>query len=210
MSDVYRPPAVVGAAARTSIGAVFRSRAEAAAARTAVVDGARRLTYGELNARINRLANGLAAMGVGHGDRVAMLAQNRLEYVEVELAVAKLGAITAAQNWRLADRELSHCLNLITAKVVICQADYVAALDRLEIGSADGIVLGEDYERLIDAADETEPRIEIDPEDGVVILSTSGTTGLPKGAAISHRAVRARASVFAAALSFPSDDTFVA
>ena len=208
--DVYRPPAVVHQASRTTLGRLFAERAGANAADIAVVDGDRMLRYGELNARVNRLAHGLRQMGVGHGDRVGMLAQNRLEYLEVELAAAKLGAMVAAQNWRLADRELKHCLTLTTPKVVLCQDDYVAALDRLDIGPHERLVLGPDYEALLAGADDHEPEAEIDPEDGLVILYTSGTTGLPKGAVISHRAMIARAAVFTSELSFPFGGTFVA
>ncbi len=209
-SDVYRPPAVVGQAARTTMGRLFRDRARANAADLAVVDGDRSLTYAELDERVNRLANGLRGLGVGHGDRIAMLARNRLEYVEVELAAAKLGAITAAQNWRLVDRELEHCLNLTTPKVIVCEADYVETLDRLEIMAHQRLVLGEAYESLLAGAEAADPEAEVGPEDGLVILYTSGTTGLPKGAVISHRAMIARAGVFTSELCYPSDGGFVA
>ena len=209
-TEVYQPPETVAMSSRTSVGALFRIRARAAAAAVAVVDGDRTVTYGELNERVNRLANGLAGLGVGHGDRIGLLARNCLEYVEVELAAAKIGAITAAQNWRLSDRELTHCINLATPVVIVCQEDYAETLDRLDLVAHSRLLIGEAYERLIARSDDKEPSVEIDPEDGLIILYTSGTTGLPKGAVISHRAMMCRAMVYASELCIPYDDPFIA
>ena len=209
-SDAYIPPETVRMAGRTTVAALFRAQVRAVGPNIAVEDGDRSLTYGELEARVLRLANGLSALGVSRGDRVAILARNCLEYVEVELAAALIGAITAAQNWRLADPELEHCLNLVAPKVIIVQPPYGETLDRLAIGPHRRLAISEDYERLIGEADEAEPDVAVDPEDGLVILYTSGTTGLPKGAVISHRAAIARSAVFASELSVPADNTFVA
>jgi acyl-CoA synthetase (AMP-forming)/AMP-acid ligase II len=197
-------------AGRTSVGALFRDRARACGARTALVDGARRRTYAELDARSDRLAHALAAQGVRRGDRLALLARNCLEYIEIELAGAKLGAITAALNWRLADRELAHCINLVEPRVVIVQAEFAAILDRLALCAHERIVIGRQYEAAIEGAAAGAFRAALDPEDGLVILYTSGTTGLPKGAVISHRAMIARGLCFAAELCIPPGDRFVA
>jgi len=198
------------AAGRTSVGALFRDRARACREHTALVDGERRLTYGALDARSDRLARVLAARGLGRGDRVALLARNCLEYVEVELACAKLGAITAALNWRLAERELAHCINLVEPRLVIVQAEFAPTLDRLALCTQERLTLGADYEAAIEGAAHGAFEAAVDPEDGLVILYTSGTTGLPKGAVISHRAMIARGLCFAAELSIPPGDTFVA
>jgi acyl-CoA synthetase (AMP-forming)/AMP-acid ligase II len=197
-------------AGRASVGALFRNRARACHARTALIDGARRLTYAALDARSDRLAQALAARGVQRGDRVALLARNCIEYVEVELACAKLGAITAALNWRLAERELAHCINLVEPRVLIHQAEFSATLDALALCPHERIALRAAYEAAIDGAPAGALQINVDPEDGLVILYTSGTTGLPKGAVISHRAMIARGLCFGAELSIPPGDSFVA
>jgi acyl-CoA synthetase (AMP-forming)/AMP-acid ligase II len=198
------------AAGQASVGALFRNRARACRERIALVDGERRLSYGALDERTDRLARALAARGVRRADRVALLARNCLEYVEVELACAKLGAITAALNWRLAERELAHCINLVEPRVVVVQAEFAPTLDRLALCAHERIALGTAYEAAIDGAAPGAFEAAADPEDGLVILYTSGTTGLPKGAVISHRAMIARGLCFGAELSIPPGDTFVA
>ncbi len=210
MMATYSPTPEVLASGMATIPDLFRARARVHPDRTALEEAERQLSYGELAVRIDRLAQGLAAMGVGRGDRVALLTRNCLEYLEIELAVGSLGAITAAQNWRLTDRELAHCLNLVAPDVVILAPEFVPALDRLDLPPIPRVVLGEDYERLIATAPDGTPDVAVHPEDGLVILYTSGTTGLPKGAMISHRAMAARAMVYAAEFGVPNDNHFLA
>ena len=208
--SLYVPPRAVMSSRRAPIGALFHSRVAANAAHRAVVDGARVLTYAELEERSNRLANGLLGLGLQRGDRVGLLAHNRLEYLEIELAAAKAGVILAALNWRLGERELTHCINLVAPEVVIVQEDLAPTLDRLELSAHRRIALGPDYEDFLAAAPPRYPDADIDPEDGLVILYTSGTTGLPKGALISHRAMAARAMCYASELGVPIGDNFCA
>ncbi len=210
MTATYTPSAEVLASGMATIPGLFRARARVDPTAPAVEDGERRLSYAELDARVDRLAQGLVGLGVGRGGRVALLTRNCLEYLEVELAVGRLGAITAAQNWRLADRELAHCLDLVAPEVIILAPEFLATLDRLDVPPARRVVLGEDYERLIATSPERAPEIQVDPEDGLVILYTSGTTGLPKGAMISHRAMVARAMVYGSELQVPADNVFLA
>jgi fatty-acyl-CoA synthase len=201
---------MAGAAARTSVGRLFHHCALANPDRIALVDGERQLTYGALDERTDRLAQALVARGVGRGDRVALLARNCAEYVEIEIACAKIGAITAALNWRLNGRELAHCINLVEPRMLIHEREFVDALERLDLLPHDRLLLGNDYEALLAAAAGGVATSEIDPEDGLIILYTSGTTGLPKGAVISHRAMIMRGLCFGAELSVPPGDTFIA
>jgi fatty-acyl-CoA synthase len=199
----------IRAAGHATLGELFRHRARAHRDRVAVTDGERSLSYGELDARTDRLAGALLARGATQGDRVALLARNCTEYLEVELACAKIGAITAALNWRLGDRELAHCINLVEPRLLLYQEDFSASIGRLDIAVAERVTLGEAYERMLAGA-VAAPQARVDPEAGLVILYTSGTTGLPKGAVISHRAMIVRGLCFAAELSIPVEDTFVA
>jgi fatty-acyl-CoA synthase len=189
---------------------LFHARVPANPHHRAVVDGARVQTYAVLEERSNRLANALLESGLQRGDRVGLLARNRLEYVEIELAAAKAGLIVACLNWRLGDRELRHCINLVEATVVIVQADLAETLDRLELTPHRRIVLGGDYEDFLATGAPDDPDLDIDPEDGLVILYTSGTTGLPKGALISHRAMVARCMCFTSEFQVPVGDNFCA
>ena len=127
----------------------------------------------------------LAARGVARGDRVAVLSENRAEVLELLLAAARLGAIVACQSWRLAAPELRHCIELVEPKLAIVSprhARFRRGLDRAPI------VLGDDYEAALAAAPRESARATSIPRTPLVILYTSGTTGLPKGAVISHRA----------------------
>jgi fatty-acyl-CoA synthase len=201
---------MVAQAAATTVASLFRHRARAFGDRVALADGTRELRYAELDDRTERLACALAARGVGRGDRVALLARNCAEYLEAELACAKLGAIVAALNWRLAERELAHCFNLVEPRVLIHQPEYSDVLARLDLAPHTRIVLDRGYDALLATQAGGVPAGLAEPEDGLVILYTSGTTGMPKGAVISHRAMIVRGLCFGAELSIPPGDTFVA
>ncbi len=151
----------------------------------------------------------LAALGLVRGDRVALLSRNRPEYLEIELAAANLGVITACLNWRLSARELSYCIDLVSPKVLIVEPELAATAGAIDDEARTTIGIGAEYERLLARYGGSTP-IVAEPEDGLVILYTSGTTGLPKGAVVSHRAMIARALVFTSELGVGVDDAFVA
>ncbi len=198
------------AASSTSIGGWFRSQVILRARETAIQQGERRFTYAKLNERVNRLAHCLIAYGLRSGDSIAILSENRHEYVEVELAAAKLGVVTACQNWRQADPELTHCLRVVTPKLVVVSERYAATLARIDHGAGAILTLGEPYEHALARADATEPPDLAQPEDGLIVLYTSGTTGLPKGAVISHRAMVARTLISAIDRPLAQDDAYLA
>ncbi len=197
-------------AGRADLYSIFRTRAQDCAAALAVEDGSKRLTYAELLERVDRLAAVFLARGVAPGDRIAILSHNRSEYLETELAAAGIGAIIACLNWRLAPDELRHCIELVEPVLAVVEPGLgdayqsVCATPCLEIGA--------DWEAALAGA-EPDPRTGTmvdDPEAGLTILYTSGTTGLPKGALISHRAHIARSMAFAAQLALDPGDGFIA
>src|SRR5512138_3004725 len=89
-------------AASWTVGDVIAAQARRVPDRIAVDDGRRTLTHAELDERACRLANSLRGLGVERGSRVAILSENRAEYIEATLAAARIGAILCALNWRLA------------------------------------------------------------------------------------------------------------
>lgn len=206
----YVPTGAVVSAGSSNVGALFHSRVPVNSDRTAVIDGDRSLTYSQLDERSNRLAQAFLNMGLGVGDRVGLLAGNCQEYIEIELAAAKVGAILACLNWRLSDRELAHCINLVDPALLIAQRQTVDTIDRIGMDRVGRIVIGDDYEARLAASSPVYPDLHLAPEAGFVILYTSGTTGLPKGALISHRAMIARGMAYAQELSVPFGDNFVA
>ena len=142
----------------------------------------------------------LASHGLRRGDRVALLSRNRPEYIEIELAAANLGVITACLNWRLSPRELTYCVELVSPKLVIVEPDLAGNLPLAASKRQQTIEIGPQYERLLQQQADRAAPVVAEPEDGLVILYTSGTTGLPKGAVISHRAMIMRALVFTSEL----------
>ena len=167
-------------------------------------------TYAELAVRARRMAGALLQMGVKRGDRVAILSENRPEYIEAELAVAMLGAILACQNWRLAAPELEHCISLVDPKFVLVSPGNASMLSNLNIGDPRIVEIGVELEDLMAAAPPADPDPSVDPEDGLVILYTSGTTGLPKGALVSQRAMVARMAVGRLDVDWQASDAFIA
>ena len=194
------------------MGRLFAATASLKAGRTALVEGGRSLTYAELDTRVNRLANLLLGRGIGRGDRVALMARNCIGYLEIELACARIGAIAVGLNWRFTADETAHCLDLTGPSLTIAAPGYEAVLEAA--GWPADLVLGEDLEAAMagagEGAGEGDPGRHVEPEDGMVVIFTSGTTGHPKGALISHRAIIARALIYGAELAVPADDTFVA
>ena len=157
--------------------------------------GEQRITYAELQARVHRLCHALQRLGVQRQDRIAVLSENRLEYVETLLAAAALGAIVACQNWRQSESELGHCLRLVEPRLVLTSERQLARLAPIEHGAERVLSFGGEYERLLAMESDAPFDSRSQPEDILIILYTSGTTGFPKGAAISHRAEIGRANV---------------
>lgn len=155
----------------------------------------RSFTWTQMNERTNRLANALASeFGVGFEDRVAVLANNNTNFFEVQFACWKLGAIFVPLNWRLAIPELEFIVGDCSPKVVIFDNDFVETAEAIAAscniehkinwdGGSGDIA---DYEEALDAAS-TDVEIHPSTFDTVItIMYTSGTTGRPKGAMITH------------------------
>jgi fatty-acyl-CoA synthase len=197
------------AASQLTVSDLLHKQAQLQPDAPALCDVTRSFSYAQLAQRVGQLAAALQALGIVRGERIALLSENRLEYLELELAAARLGAIVACLNWRLADDELAHCIALVTPALAVVSPRYAPTLARLPHGVPKVIELGADFEALREsaAADVVDAA---QPEDGLVILYTSGTTGLPKGALISQRAMVARAMAFAADYGIGRRDGYIA
>ena len=112
-------PALVRRAGSFTVGELLSLQARRVPEHIALDDGVATLSYRELDQRANRLAHVLAGQGVVRGSRVAILAENRTEYLEATFAAARLGAILCALNWRLARDELAHCVALVEPAAVL-------------------------------------------------------------------------------------------
>lgn len=181
---------------------LLSKRAQLTPDRVALVDLAsgRRYTFAQMNRRANQLAHFLRdRLGVEKGDRVSILAQNNVAYVDLLYGLGKIGAILAPLNWRLVARELVYIVNDCQPKVLFCDPELVGLLEELRpetsisyLVSLDGAEIegAWDYEQELVTSSAAEPqRPPLNEDDPYCILYTSGTTGRPKGAIIPHRQV---------------------
>ena len=182
-----------------TIGNALRATAGKHPDKTAFIFENQRITYGELNDRVNRLANGLLAKGYKPGDHIAILAFNCIEYYEILFAIGKAGMVAVPINFRLVGPEIAFIVNHSESKALLYEAalkDIVAGIrsDCEALGRQDfyafrgeGLEGDADYEALIAASDPADPDIPVDETTTWYIGYTSGTTGRPKGALRSHR-----------------------
>lgn len=186
------------------VGSWLHRRRNKSGSQTALIHGERKLSYLELANRTDRLANALRDRGVAKGDRVAYLGENHPSFVETFFACGLLGAIFVPLNTRLAAPELQFQLQDCGARVLVnAEAlDVVASASvadtvvthRLVVASDDGPESGdatlpsgvEQYGEVIEGADAATLDEAVTLDDGAMILYTSGTTGKPKGALLTH------------------------
>src|SRR5256885_7856242 len=125
--ELNSTPSMV-AGAMPTVGELFRTCTQIHSAATAIEYRGRHISYGQLLDRVERVTEVLARYGLRRGDCVALLSHNRPEYFEVELAAANLGVMTACLNWRLSQRELGYCLDLVSPKLVIVEQEFTGRL----------------------------------------------------------------------------------
>jgi len=172
-------------------------RAKLTPARVALIDYATgaETTYAEWNERANRTANYLKSLGIGKGDRVAVYAMNRPEYLDLFWAAPKIGAVLQNLNWRLTVHELKGIVEGGAPKVLIYSEDWRAQVEELKpacvtVEHVVAITNPGQGERDINERDAMSAELdeipELDLDDPWGIYYTGGTTGLPKGAVITH------------------------
>ena len=198
------------AAYALTVADLLRKQAGTRAHAVALQDARGVLSYVELDRAASRLAQALLVRGLRAGDRVAVLSENCREYLQLQLAAAKIGVVVACLNWRLADAEITHCLRLVSPCMVFVSLRHAPTLARVEHGVPQVILIETQFDTFLSGVLEDDPLIDVDPEQGLVILYTSGTTGLPKGAVISQRAMVARAMCFAGEYGITAEHTYVA
>jgi fatty-acyl-CoA synthase len=158
----------------------------------------RRLTFREANRRANKLANWLKSQGIEKGDRVAILARDGYEHLDVFFACSKIGAIHTALNWRSHWRELLEIFQYTTPKILIYSDDFKdhvaqlvshVPLPTLHL-QGNGVEGSQLFETALQSAAETPVACEsLETEDIAALIFTGGTTGLPKAAQVSHRMI---------------------
>lgn len=200
-----------------NFGEVLTANARLFPSRIGARDDRRTMTFPQWNERACRLANGLLGLGLRKGDRVAVLAYNCIEWLEIYAAMAKAGLIMVPINFRLAAPEVSYILADSGATALILQDKFLPLVEEVRAGAgippARLIQFGGacpagygDYEDLIARAADRETGVAVAPNDPWALMFTSGTTGRPKGAIRSHRAAALHALVCSVEFGFGRQD----
>ncbi len=165
----------------------------------AIVDRDQRISYRELNQRINRMAHHLLDLGVRKGDRVGMMFHNSSQIVEILYAAGKIGAVAVPLNFRMIPAEVKWCLDSMKCKVLAyserCAGQVAPVRNALEtvehfICSGEHAGSGEhDFDKFTQDGSADEPHVTVEPDDRSLIIFTGGTTGRPKGALHTHRSI---------------------
>ncbi|MFS8202733.1 acyl-CoA synthetase [Streptomyces sp. CWNU-52B] len=156
--------------------------------RTALIHHGTTLTYGALHERTTRLAHALRARGVRRGDRVAYLGPNHPSYLETLFAAGTLGAVFVPLNIRLAGPEIAYQLDDSGAKVLVYGPSLAGLVAGLP-GHSDVrtyVEVGGEYDQLLASAKDEPVDEPVSADDTCIIMYTSGTTGRPKGAMLTH------------------------
>lgn len=192
----------VALARRHTLSDLLRRSAARQGDRTAIIEGERSRSFSELNDEASRIANALRDRGLGHGDRVALLSRNSLEYAQVVFGVARAGAVLVPVNFMLGAGEIAYILRHSGAQGLIVQ-DALAEVAEQAILEAQAdprlrATLGgerqgwEPFATLVSHPDVTEPEVLIGSDDPAQVLYTSGTESRPKGAVLAHSALIAQ------------------
>jgi len=201
-----------------SLGEMLSSNAARYRKRTALISENKKMSYDELNEHVNKLANGLRAFGVKKETKVAILLLNSPEFVVAYFAIAKLGAVAVPLNYMLKGEEIKHILNDSETFLVITLSEfceeiaklrpYVKTLSHIVVIDKNiphTIYLGDIYRKYT----ATEAGEYVKRDDVAAILYTSGTTGKPKGAMLTHYNLLSNALLSAEAIGATSRDNFI-
>ncbi len=179
-----------------NIGKLLTKSAHTFPDNLAIAHGSKKLSYAQFNARVNRLANALYKLGIRQGDHVALLQYNYPETLESMFACFKAGCGAVPINWRLHPKEFAFIVDHSEAKAVVLspefnkpimdiREDIQRARHLITLSGGEGELL--DYETLLSMESDQFTDAEVQPHDLAWLFYTSGTTGMPKGAMLTHR-----------------------
>jgi len=201
-----------------NLGEIVAAHARLLPEKIGTRDSRRAMTFNEWNARACKLANALLDLGLTKGDRVALLAYNRVEWMELYIALAKAGLVAVPINFRLVTPEIQYIAEHCEAKAIVVQDELAPQVEslrgKLAIPEKGWIHIGDTtpagwtaFEALVERGAAREPGTEVDPADTWALMYTSGTTGKPKGAIRNHEGMALMSLVTALDMGLTRDDT---
>jgi acyl-CoA synthetase (AMP-forming)/AMP-acid ligase II len=202
-----------------TVADVVAAQARLQPAKIGARDSRRALTFARWHERANRLANALAGLGLAKGDRVAILAYNCIEWMELYVGLAAAGLVAVPINFRLVPPEIAYIATNCEARAFIVQDDLIERVEpiRAELGVVAGAFIHfgaasapagwQSYESLLERGSASAPDVRVAPEDTWALMYTSGTTGRPKGAIRNHAGSALISVVTALDMGFTADDT---
>ena len=179
----------------SNLADMVRDRAKSRGDALAYEFEGRQTSFAEFDVKTNRVANALIAMGIKKGERIAYLGKNSDFYFELLMGAMKAGVVMAPVNWRLAGPEVAFIVDDCKAPVLFVGPEFITQARNIKdkLPSVRSIITTEggapewpDFVAWRDAQSGDDPRVVIEPRDIAIQLYTSGTTGKPKGAMLSH------------------------
>src|SRR5664279_1814170 len=191
-----------GRIGRVAIGDLLKRAAARFPERTALTDGARRVTFTELERDANRFANYLVARGLKPGEKISTICNNSVEFVKALFGIHRAGLVWVPINTMLGPTDMDYILDHAEVRFAIiddslyAQPDRRAALQKrgidliaIDLAGTAATAGLESFNDLLKGQSEVEPDIDFDDRDLAMIIYTSGTTSRPKGAMHCHLAV---------------------
>lgn len=179
-----------------TLGDIPRHYARTLPDKPALIDATGATSFAALDAASNRVANALVTLGIEPGARVVFLGKNSARYFEILFGVNKAGMALAPLNWRLAVPEMAAIMEDASPAVIIADHEYEEVADIIRGSSrrdCQEIVFDSTrpgtsrLDELMNAAESSDPAIQVDPWQTAILMYTSGTTGKPKGVQLSHQ-----------------------
>ncbi len=156
------------------------------------------LTYSQWNLRVNKLANSFSEAGIRHGDKVALLLYNSIEFMDCCYALAKLGAVSVPVNFRLVGSEIAYVVDNSDSVALVFDQSFEKVIDSvkdqmpqlkhfIEVPGPIEVPYALSFNELLSGGSEEEPYVMVSDNEPAVIMYTAGTTGKPKGAVLTHK-----------------------
>lgn len=195
-----------------NIGKLLQNRAVLMGEKEAFVHQSKRWTFQQMNERANGFANYLKKLGLSKGDRIGLLCKNNEDFVAVLMGAAKIGVVTVVLNWRLQVAELQYIIEHSKVKMIVHDVDFKPVVSALqELIPLDYIISNETEPSLktMFEGNTDEPEYSAYNDEVVLIMYTSGTTGKPKGAMISHNNLFAAGMGLSQTIDWWEEDHFL-